>query len=391
MRALCWEGVGKVAVKNVPDPRIERPHDAIVRVRMSSVCGSDLHVLDGHTPAMRRGDILGHEFIGEVVETGAECKKVKRGDRVVVSSVIACGGCAFCQQGAWSLCDNSNPNPELMETAFGYATAAVYGMSHAYGGFAGSHAQYVRVPFADNGAFKIPDGVRDETAVFLSDAAPTGYMGAEMCGIRPGDTVAVWGCGGVGLMAIKAAYLLGAERVIAIDRFPTRLQLAQDHGRAETINYEDFDVVEALREMTAGRGPDACIDAVGMEAHGVGAEYAYDKVKQALRLETDRPQAIRQAIRACRKGGTVAVVGVYGGLVDKFPLGAAMTKGLTLRLGQQHGPKYIPRLLEHAARGALDPSFLMTHSCGLDQGQHGYDLFRGKRDGCVRVVFEPAA
>lgn len=390
MRALCWNGVNDLRVETVPDPRILAPHDAIVRVRMSSVCGSDLHLIDGYVPTMKKGDILGHEFIGEVVDVGPDVSKLEKGDRVVVCSIVGCGHCYYCEHGLWSLCDNSNPVHAVLDKAYGDTTAAIFGYSHAFGGVAGSHAEYVRVPFADQGAFKVPDGVPDERALFVSDALPTGYMGADMCGIRPGDVVAVWGAGGVGLMAILSAYLLGAERVIAIDRIPERLRLARERGRAEVLNYDEVDVHEALRDMTGGRGPDACIDAVGMEAHGSGLEYAYDRAKQAVRLETDRPFALRQAIMACRKGGTVSIVGAYGGFIDKFPLGAAMNKGLVFRMGQQHGQRYMPRLLEHIERGEIDPSFLATHRMRLEDGPRGYQIFKKKQDGCVRVVFTPA-
>ena len=391
MRALCYNGVGHVSVERVPDPQLLGPRDAIVRVTMSSVCGSDLHILDGYVPTMKRGDILGHEFIGEVVDVASDVKKLKPGMKVVVGSIIACGHCYYCQTEQYSLCDNSNPCGEITEKAWGYTTAGIYGYSHAMGGFAGSHAEYIRVPFADVNAFEVPEGMPDEKAVFVSDAVPTGYMGADMCNITPGDVVAVWGAGGVGQMAIRSAYLLGAGRVICIDRFPDRLAMARDKAGAEILDYEEVDVREALREMTGGRGPDACIDAVGMEAHGTGIDYAYDRVKQAVRLETDRPNVLRQAIMACRKGGTVSIMGVYGGFIDKFPMGAAMNKGLTLRMGQQHGQKYIPRLLEHIRKGELDPSYLITHRVRLEEGQQAYDMFKKKTDGCVRAVFLPAA
>ncbi|MDC3959171.1 zinc-dependent alcohol dehydrogenase [Polyangium jinanense] len=391
MQALCYQGVNRVGIETVPDPEILGPHDAILRVTMSSVCGSDLHLLDGYVPTMRQGDIIGHEFIGEVVEVATDVKKLRPGMRVVVGSIIGCGHCFFCQSEQYSLCDNTNPNPEITDKLFGYPTAGIYGYSHAFGGFAGSHATYVRVPFADTNAFEVPDGLPDERALFASDALPTGYMGADLCNIQRGDVVAVWGCGGVGQMAILSAYLLGAERVIAIDRFPERLAMARDRAGAEILDYEQVDVREALREMTGGRGPDACIDCVGMEAHGTGIDYAYDRVKQAVRLETDRPTVLRQAILACRKGGTVSIMGVYGGFVDKFPMGAAMNKGLTLKMGQQHGQRYIPRLLEHIRKGELDPSYLITHRARLADGQEAYDTFKEKRDGCMRVVFTPEA
>ncbi len=389
MRALCWNGVNDLRVETVPDPTIVNPHDAILRVTMSTTCGSDLHFIDGYIPTMRAGDVIGHEFMGEVVEVGPEVKKVKKGERVVVPSFITCGQCWYCQHDLFSLCDNTNPKSELQEPLLGYPTAGIYGYTHAFGGYAGAHAQYVRVPFADNDCFKVPDGLPDEQVLFLSDAAPTGYMGADFCNIQPGDIVAVWGCGGVGLMAQQSAYLLGAERVIAIDRFPERLQMAREHADAETIDYTAVDsVLETLKEMTGGRGPDACIDAVGMEAHGTGLQHAYDKVKQLLHLETDRGEALRQAILACRKGGTLSILGVYG-LMDKFPIGDIMNKGLTVRSAQQHGQKYVPRLLEHAVRGELDPSYLMTHRFSLEDAPRGYEMFKKKEDGCVRVVFTP--
>lgn len=389
MRALIWNGINDLRVETVPDPEIVNPHDAIVRVTMSTTCGSDLHFIDGYIPTMRAGDVIGHEFMGEVVEVGREIKNVKKGDRVVVPSFIVCGACWFCQHGLYSLCDNTNPNPELQEPVFGYPTAGIYGYTHAFGGYAGAHAQYVRVPHADNDCYSVPEGLRDEQVLFLSDAAPTGYMGADFCDIQPGDTIAVWGCGGVGQMAIRSAFLMGAGRVIAIDRFPERLQMAQEKAGAETINYTQVDsVIETLKDMTGGRGPDACIDAVGMEAHGTGIDYAYDRVKQALRLETDRGEALRQAIVACRKGGTVSVLGVYG-IMDKFPIGAVMNKGLTMRSAQQHGQRYMGRLLEHVSRGELDPSYLATHHFSLEDGPRGYDMFKHKEDGCVRSVFIP--
>jgi len=389
MRALCWNGINDLRVETVPDPQIINPRDAILRVTMSTTCGSDLHFIDGYLLGMREGDIIGHEFMGEVVEVGPEVKKVKRGDRVVVPSFIGCGNCWYCQHDLWSLCDNTNAKAELQKPLLGYPTAGIYGYTHIFGGYAGSHAQYIRVPHADNDCFVVPDGLRDEQVLFLSDAGPTGYMGADFCDIRPGHIVAVWGCGGVGLMAQQSAFLLGAERVIAIDRFPERLQMAKEHAGAETINYMEVDdVVETLKEMTGGRGPDACIDAVGMEAHGTGIDYAYDRTKQLLHLHTDRGQALRQAILACRKGGTLSIMGVYG-VMDKFPLGVIMNKGLTVRSAQQHGQKYVPRLLEHVARGDLDPSYLVTHRFSLEEAPRGYEMFKTKEDGCVRAVFIP--
>jgi threonine dehydrogenase-like Zn-dependent dehydrogenase len=376
-------------VETVPDPEIVAPHDAILQVTMSTTCGSDLHLIDGYLPTMRSGDIIGHEFMGVVVDVGPEVRNIKKGDRVVVPSFIACGACWYCQHELYSLCDNTNPNAELQAPLLGYPTAGIYGYTHAFGGYAGAHAQYVRVPFADNDCFRVPDGVRDEQALFLSDAVPTGFMGADFCDIQRGQTVAVWGCGGVGLMAMQSAYLLGAERVIAIDRFSDRLRMASEKAHAETINYTEVEnVIDTLREMTGGRGPDACIDAVGMEAHGNGIGYAYDRVKQALRLETDRGSALRTAILSCRKGGTVSVLGVYG-LMDKFPMGVVMNKGLTIRTAQQHGQKYVPRLLDYVQKGQLDPSYLATQRMSLEESPHGYEIFKNKQDGCVRAVFIP--
>lgn len=389
MRALCWNGVNDLRVETVKDPEIVNPHDVILKVRKSTTCGSDLHFIDGYIPTMQAGDVIGHEFMGEIVETGSAVTKVRKGDRVVVPSFISCGQCWYCQQKLFSLCDCTHPKPELQEPLFGYPTAGIYGYTHAFGGYAGSHAEYIRVPHADVDCFKVPDGVEDEQALFLSDAAPTGYMGADFCNIHPGDVVAVWGCGGVGLMAQKSAFLMGAERVIGIDRFPERLEMARKHVGSETIDYTAVDsVLDVLKEMTGGRGPDACIDAVGMEAHGTGPQYAYDRVKQTLGLESDRGQALREAIMACRKGGTLSVLGVYG-LIDKFPMGVIVNKGLTLRTAQQHGQAYLPRLLDHAQKGELDPSFLATHRMSLEDGPKGYAMFKHKQDGCVRVVFTP--
>lgn len=389
MRALYWNGVNDLRVGTVKDPEIVNPHDVILKVRLSTTCGSDLHFIDGYLPSMKAGDIIGHEFMGEVVDVGPEVRKVKRGDRVVVPSFISCGACWFCEQKLYSLCDNTHPKPELQEPLFGFPTAGIYGYTHAFGGYAGAHAEYVRVPHADVGCFHVPDGVSDETALFLSDAAPTGFMGADFCDIQPGDTVAVWGCGGVGLMAQRSAFLLGAERVIGIDRFPERLRVAREHAGSETLDYTAVQSVpDALKEMTGGRGPDACIDAVGMEAHGTGLQYAYDRVKQGLYMQTDRGQALREITQACRKGGTLSVLGVYGS-IDKFPMGVLVNKGLTLRTAQQHGQAYLPRLLDYAQRGELDPSYLATHRMSLEDGPRGYDMFKHKTDGCVRAVFAP--
>ena len=388
MKAVCWNGINDLRVERVPDPEIVNPRDVILRVTASTTCGSDLHFIDGYIPTMRAGDVIGHEFMGEVIEVGPEVKNLRRGDRVVVPSFICCGNCWYCKHDLYSLCDNTNPHAELQEMALGYPTAGIYGYTHAFGGYAGSHAEYIRVPHADVDCFKVPEGLRDEQVLFLSDAAPTGYMGADFCNIQRGDTVAVWGAGGVGQMAMQSARVLGAERVIAIDRFADRLHLAQEKAGAETINYETTNVVEALKELTGGRGPDACIDAVGMEAHGPGVEYVYDRVKQALHLHTDRGDALRQAILAIRKGGTLSILGVYG-LMDKFPLGVMMNKGLTIRTAQQHGQKYLPKLIEHVQRGELDAEFLATHRFSLDDAPHAYDMFKKKEDGMMRAVFKP--
>ncbi|WP_224248537.1 zinc-dependent alcohol dehydrogenase [Hyalangium gracile] len=386
MKAICWNGVNDVRVETVPDPHMLNPRDAIIRVKATTICGSDLHLYDGYIPSMEKGDILGHEFMGEVVEVGSAVKNLRTGDRVVVPSVISCGNCFHCRQGQFSLCDNSNPNPMLSEKLWGQCPCGIFGYSHMMGGYAGSHAEYIRVPFADVGPRKIPDGISDEKALFISDAVPTGFMAADFCNIQRGDTIAVWGCGAVGLFAIRSAYLLGAERVIAIDRLPERLVLARERFGAEVLDYTKVNVVEALKELTAGRGPDACIDAVGMEAHEVGLEGAYDRVKQAVRLETERPYVLREAIQSCRKGGLVSVIGVYGGLVDKFPMGAAMNKGLTFRMAQMHAQRYLDRLLEYVQRGELDPSIVATHRMPLSEGPRAYEMFKHKTDGCVRVV-----
>lgn len=389
MKALCWNGTRKLNVEQVSDPSILNPKDAIIRVALSSVCGSDLHLVNGFIPSMKAGDIIGHEFNGEVVEVGPEVKKLKKGDRVVVGSVIGCGECYYCTHDEWSLCDNSNPNGYAQEKLFGYPTAAIYGYSHLFGGYAGSHAEYIRVAYADNGCFKIPDGIGWEQSLFASDALPTGYMAADMA-VKPGDVVAVWGAGGVGLMAMKSAWLKGAARVIAIDRFDYRLAYAKEQAKAEIINYEEVDVLEELKELTGGRGPDVCIDAVGMEARSSNKlEYAYDKIKQSLRLQPDRAAVLRQSIMACRKGGTVSVVGVYSSLVDSFPMGILMNKALTIKSGQMHAQRYIPHLLELLQKGELDPSFLLTHKWPLDSGAEGYKMFNDKTDGCMRVAFSP--
>lgn len=390
MRALCWYGTHKVRVENVPDPQILNPRDAIIKITSTAICGSDLHLYDGYIPSMEKGDILGHEFMGEVVETGKGVENLQKGDRVVVPFTIACGRCFFCQQQLWSLCDNSNPNAWMTEKMYGYSASGLFGYSHIYGGYAGGQAEYVRVPFADVGPIKVPGDLSDEQVLFLSDIFPTGYMAAENCNIRSGDTVAVWGCGPVGQFAIKSAYMLGADRVIAIDRIPERLRMAQQQGRAETINYEeDTDVIEALKEMTGGLGPDACIDAVGLEAHGTGIVATNDTLKQKVRLSTDRPIVLRQAIQACRKGGTVSIPGVYGGFPDKVPFGAAFAKGLTFKMGQTHVHRYLRPLLERIERGDIDPSFVITHRLSLTDAPQGYDIFKHKEDECIKVVLKP--
>ena len=389
MKAVCWYGAEDIRVESVPQPKILDSRDAIVKVTTTAICGSDLHMYDGYIPMMQKGDILGHEFMGEVVEVGHDVKKLKLGDRVVVPFTISCGSCFFCSQQLWSLCDNTNPNAKIAEKLYGFSGAALYGYSHIYGGFAGGQAQYVRVPFSDSGPIKITNGLPDEKALFLSDILPTGYMAAENANIRPGDTVAVWGCGPVGLFAIKSAWLLGAGRVIALDRFSERLRLAEWFGKAETLDYNEGSVLERLTAMTGGMGPDACIDAVGMEAHGAGIEAYYDRAKQAMRLETDRPMALRQAILACRKGGTVSIPGVYGGFIDKFPIGAAFAKGLTFRMGQTHVPKYMQMLLDRIEKGEIDPSQIISHRLPIDEAPRAYRMFRDKQDHCVKVVLKP--
>jgi threonine dehydrogenase-like Zn-dependent dehydrogenase len=389
MKAVCWYGKEDVRVRKVRDPKIINPRDAIVKVTSTAICGSDLHIYDGVIPAMKRGDILGHEFMGEVVDTGPEVTTRAKGDRVVVPFAIACGQCFYCKAQLWSLCDNTNPNAWMLEKLYGYAGGGLFGYSHLYGGYAGGQAEYVRVPFADVGPIKVPEDLRDDQVLFLSDIFPTGYMAAENCNIRPGDTVAVWGCGPVGQLAIASAYLFGAERVIAIDRVPERLTLAVRHSHAIPINYEEDDVFERLRALTAGRGPDSCIDAVGMEAHGISLEAWYDLVKTTTYSETDRPTALRHAIYACRKGGTVSIPGVYGGFIDKVPMGAAFAKGLTLKMGQTHVHKYTQPLLDRIARGEIDPSFVITHRFKLQDAPKAYQIFRDKKDDCIKVVMTP--
>ena len=390
MKALCWHGKGDVRVDTVPDPKILDPRDAVIRVTATAICGSDLHLYDGYMPTMKAGDVLGHEFMGEVVEVGPGNKKLKPGDRVVVPFNIACGDCFFCQKELYSLCDNSNPNAELARKAMGHSPAGLFGYSHMLGGYAGGQAEYVRVPFADVGPLKVPPGLADEQVLFLSDIYPTGYMAAENAQIEPGDTVAVWGCGPVGQFTIRSAWMIGAGRVIAIDRVPERLQMAEQQGRAETINFANDDVFDRLMELTRGRGPDRCIDVVGTEAHGTGSfDAVLDKAKAAAFLGTDRPHVLRQAIMCCRKGGTISIPGVYIGFLDKVPMGAAMNKGLTFKMGQTHMQRYMRPLLQKIESGEIDPSFVITHRMRLADAPAAYKTFRDKQDGCIKVVMTP--
>jgi threonine dehydrogenase-like Zn-dependent dehydrogenase len=393
MKAVCWMGKEELSVENVPDPTILNPRDAIVRITRTAICGSDLHLYNGFMPTMEQGDILGHEFMGEVVEVGPGIKpdKLKVGDRVVVPFTIACGNCFFCKQQLWSCCDNSNPNYWMAEQLMGYSPSGLFGYTHMLGGYAGGQAQYARVPFADVGPLKIPAGIPDEKVLFLSDIFPTGWMGAENANIRPGDTVAVFGCGPVGQFAIRSAFLLGAERVIAIDRFPYRLRMAQQAG-AETVNYEETDnLIQLLKDMTANIGPDSCIDAVGMEAHTDSPLYYLDRGKQILRLQPDRAFALRECIMACRKGGTVSVPGVYGGLIDQMPIGQFMNKALTMKTGQTHMMRYMKPLLDRVERGEIDPSFVISHVVPIDQAPKMYQVFRDKQEQCTKVVLDPWA
>ncbi len=386
MRAACWHGRQDVRVDQVPDPSILNPRDAIIRITSTAICGSDLHLYNGFIPTMKKGDILGHEFMGEVVETGSGVGNLRKGDRVVVPFPIACGHCEPCTRELYSLCENSNPNAWMGEQLWGYAPCGIFGYSHMMGGYPGGQAEYARVPFADVGPLKVPEDLTDEQVLFLSDIFPTGFMAAEACGIRPGDIVAVWGCGPVGQFAIKSAYMLGAAKVIAIDRFPYRLRIAAEKGGAVPVNYEDVSVHEALRELTAGRGPDHCIDAVGLEGHAPGIKGAYDKAKTLMMLETDRPVALREAIMNCRSGGTVSVAGVYGGFIDKFPMGAIVNRALTIRSGQTHVHRYMRPLLERIRTGEIDPTFIITHRLGLDDVANGYETFALKEDECLKVV-----
>ena len=387
MKANCWYGKHKMSVEDVPDPQIINSRDAIVRITSTAICGSDLHLYNGLIPSMQEGDIVGHEFMGEVVETGKDVKNLKVGDRVVVPFPIACGDCFFCKQEMYSLCENSNPNAWMAEKMWGHSPAGLFGYSHLLGGFAGGQAQYARVPFADVGPIKIENGFTDEQVLFLSDIFPTGYMAAEACDIKPGDTIAVWGCGPVGQFAIRSAFLLGAERVIAIDRFPERLRMAKEGG-AITLNYAEVDLLDSLKQMTGGRGPDACIDAVGMEAHSTGPMYAYDRAKQALMLESDRPIALREAMLACRNGGTLSVAGVYGGFLDKLPFGSLMNRSLTIKTGQTHVQRYLKPLLQRIENGEIDPSFVITHRMSLNEAPQGYEKFLNKEEECIKIVLK---
>ena len=390
MRAVCWSGKESITVEQVPEPRLLNPRDAIVRVTSTAICGSDLHLYGGFVPSMKKGDILGHEFMGEVVAVGPAVENLREGDRIAVPFAIACGHCYFCMRELWSLCDNSNPNAGMAEKLNGYATAGLFGYSHLYGGYAGGQAEYVRVPFADVGHVKIPDGVADEKVLFLTDIFPTGWMAAENADITPGDTIAVFGAGPVGQFAIRSAFLLGAERVIAIESVPERLAMAAEAG-AEPLDESQGEVLERLREMTGGLGPDACIDAVGLEAHGHGPIDWYDKLKHAVRLETDRPIALRTAISACRPGGTLSIPGVYAGFLDKLNFGAAFAKGLTLRMGQTHVHRYLAPLLEKVLSEDIDPSFVITHRVAFEDVPDAYAMFQEKRDGCIKVVIDPSA
>jgi threonine dehydrogenase-like Zn-dependent dehydrogenase len=388
MKANCWYGKQDMRVMDVPDPKILNKRDAIIKVTSTAICGSELHLYNGFVPTMEKGDIMGHEFMGEIVEVGPEVKQRRVGDRVVVAFPISCGECFFCKKKLYSLCENTNPNAWMAEKFFGHSPAGIYGYSHLTGGFAGGQAEYVRVPFADIGTVKIENGFSDEQVLFLSDIFPTGYMAAEQCNIQSGDTVAIWGCGPVGQFAIRSCFMLGAERVIAIDRFPERLRMAREGG-ADTIDYEETDAYDMLMQLTGGRGPDSCMDAVGLEAHMPGPLYYYDRIKQAVMSESDRPIALRQAIMACRNGGTVSVPGVYSGLIDKMPMGAVVNKALTIKTGQTHVQRYFKPLLDRIAHGDIDPSFVVTHRLKLADAPIGFDIFNRKQDGCIKIVMAP--
>lgn len=390
MKALCWHGIGDIRCDNVPDPKIADPTDMIVRITTTAICGSDLHLYDGFMPTMQAGDVIGHEPMGIVEEIGKAVRKFKPGDRVVVPFTISCGKCWFCEQQMYSLCDNSNPNAEIAKKAMGHSPAALFGYSHMLGGFAGGQAEYLRVPYADVSPLKIESDLQDEQVLFLSDIFPTGYMAAENAEIQPGETVAVWGCGPVGQFAMQSAWMFKAGRVIGIDRVPERLEMARTQSRAETIDFSQADVYQTLMEMTKGRGPDRCIDAVGAEAHGMGTwDAVYDKVKSSMMMTTDRAHVLREAIFCCRKGGTLSIPGVYIGFPDKLPFGALMNKGLTVKTGQTHVAKYHTALLKRIEEGQIDPSFVITHRLPLEEGPAAYKTFRDKQDHCIKVVLKP--
>jgi threonine dehydrogenase-like Zn-dependent dehydrogenase len=390
MRATCWMGRNTVEVENVPDPQILNQRDAIVRITSTAICGSDLHLYDGYVPTMKKGDVLGHEFMGEVVEVGREVRNLNVGDRVVVPFPIACGACNACEREQYSLCENTNPNARLAEKMWGHTTAGIFGYSHLTGGYAGGQAEYARVPFADVGPIKIENGFTDEQVLFLSDIFPTGYMGAEMCDIEGGEVVAVWGAGPVGQFAAASARMLGAERVIVIDRFDYRLDKAREAGATDVIDYEQVEVPVVLKELTGGRGPDACIDCVGLESHHAHpVVYGYDRVKQAARMETERGYALREAILSCRNGGIVSIMGVYGGFIDKFPIGSVMNRSLTIKSGQAHVHRYLRPLLERIERGEIDPSFVVSHHMSLDQAPRAYEMFKHKQDNALKIVLNP--
>ena len=389
MKAITWHGKGDMRCETVPDPTIEDGRDAIIKVSSCAICGSDLHIMDGVIPGMERGDVVGHECMGEVVEVGRDNRKLKVGDRVVVPFTISCGECFFCQKGFFSGCERSNPNAKVAEKLWGHSPAALFGYSHILGGIPGGQAEYVRVPYADIGPIKVPDGLTDEQVLFLSDIFPTGYMGADFCNIQGGETIAVWGCGPVGQMAIRSAFILGAGRVIAIDTVPERLALARAAG-AETLDFMDVDIYDAIQEMTRGRGADACIDAVGTEASATASlDSVIDRIKVATFMGTDRPHVLRQAIHCCRNFGTVSIIGVYGGLLDKIPFGSAINRGLTFRMAQTPVQHYLPKLLDLIQSGKIDPSFVITHTASLEEGPDLYKTFRDKKDGCIKVVLKP--
>jgi threonine dehydrogenase-like Zn-dependent dehydrogenase len=389
MKALCWHGKKDIRCDTVPDPVIEDAHDAIIKVTSCAICGSDLHLFDGFIPGMKHGDILGHEFMGEVVEVGKQNKRLKVGDRVVVPFTIICGECDQCRRSNFSACERTNPSKELADKAFGHTCAGLYGYTHLTGGFAGGQAEYVRAPLADVSAVKVPSSLSDEQVLFLGDIFPTGWQAAAQCDIQPDDTVCIWGAGPVGQFAIRSAVLLGARQVICIDNVPERLAMAAAGG-AITINFDDEKVVERLNDLTAGKGPEKCIDAVGLEAHATRSiDSLYDRAKQAVMLESDRPHVLREMIYVCRPAGVLSVPGVYGGVVDKIPFGALMQKGLTLRTGQTHVNRWTDDLLRRIEEGEIDPSFVITHTCTLEEGPGMYETFRDKKDGCIKVVLKP--